>query len=160
MNLRKMCRVDVQWTPNLKDHLSYDRSTRRLWVYPHKICLVSHLDCCQVFPKDLLQETLRTLDLLFPFGEERAEKWLEANHQPFHRSSSSSYRKPRATDLTEFFYWRKQLVELYDVFQQSPETILQMWHDRRNPMQWWTFWLAALIAVLTVLFGVISSYTA
>lgn len=34
-----------------------------------------------------------------------------------------------------------------------------MWHDRRNPVQWWTFWLAAIITVLTVVFGIIASYT-
>jgi len=50
-------------------------------------------------------------------------------------------------------------MDLYDVFEQAPRSVLQMWHDRRNTMQWWTFWLAAVIAAMTVVFGVFSSYT-
>lgn len=50
-------------------------------------------------------------------------------------------------------------MDLHDVFEQAPRSVLQIWFDRRNPIQWWTFWLAAVIAVLTVVFGVISSYT-
>jgi hypothetical protein len=157
VNLRRLCRIKVQWTANLKDHLSYNRSVETIYVYPHKICLISHLESCDILPKDLLHETIRTLDLLFPFGDEKTQKWLDDSGQAFYRTSSQDM--PRATDLGEFRFWRKRLVELYDVFNRPPRSILQMWHDRRNPMQWWTFWLAALIAFMTIVFGVISSYT-
>lgn len=157
MNLRKICRVRVDWTSNLKDHLRFDRSTRNLYIYPHKICLLNHFEHCNVFPKEFLLETVRTLDLLFPFGDKNTESWLEASKQPFHRTSSS-YVQARATDLTEFCYWRRQLLELYDLFQQPPSTMTQMWHDRRNPMQWYTFWLAAFIAISSLIFGSIGCY--
>lgn len=157
MNLRKICRIQVEWTPNLKDHLRFDHSTKRLYIYPHKVCLLNHLEHCNVYPKGFLRETIRTLDLLFPYGDSSTESWLEASKQPFHRTSSS-YVQARASNLAEFCYWRRQLVELYDVFQQPPSTIFQMWHDRRNPMQWYTFWLAAFIAISSTVFGVIGCY--
>ena len=156
-NLRKLCRIKIQWTANLRDHLDYDRSTGTLHLFPHKICLISHLESNDVLPKDLVAETLRTLDLLFPFGEESTQKYLAESGQDFYRTSSRDLS--RATDFGEFRYWRRRLVELHGLFHQAPRSVLQMWHDRRNPIQWWTFWLAVVIALLTVLFGVISSYT-
>lgn len=156
-NLRRFCRIKVQWTANLRDHLLYDRSTATLHLFPHKICLISHLDSRNVLPKDFVAETLRTLDLLFPFGEEDTRKYLDQTGQTFYRTSSRDLS--RATDFGEFRYWHKRLMVLHGVFNQAPRSILQLWYDRRNPLQWWTFWLAALIAVLTIVFGVISSYT-
>jgi hypothetical protein len=29
----------------------------------------------------------------------------------------------------------------------------QWWYDRRNGVQWWTFWIALLVLGLTILFG-------
>ena len=156
-NLRRFCRVHVQWTANLKDHLSYDRSTSTLYLFPHKICLISHLESCNVLPEDFVSETIQTLDLLFPFGKESTRKYLNQTGQTFYRTSSRDLS--RATDFGEFRYWRKRLEDLHDVFHQAPRNMLQLWYDRRNPLQWWTFWLAALIALLTIVFGIISSYT-
>ena len=156
-NLRKLCRVKIQWTGNLRDHLSYDHLTATLYLFPHKICLISHLESCEVFPKDLLVDTIKTLDLLFPLGEESTHRYLDEIGQSFHRTSSRVLY--RATSFEEFRYWRKRLVELHDVYNQTPGSLFQLWHDRRNPIQWWTFWLAAAIALMTVIFGVIGSYT-
>jgi hypothetical protein len=156
--LQKICRIKIRWTGNLRDHLSYDRSTETLYIFPHKICLISHLGSSNnVFPRDLLLETIRTLDLLFPFGDEGTQRYLDGKNQTFYRTYSQDM--PRSTDMGEFRYWRKQLMELDEVFHQAPKGMLQLWYDRRNPMQWWTFWLAAMIAILTILFGIISSYT-
>lgn len=157
MTLRKICRIKVHWTQNLKDHLRFDHSTRTLYIYPHKVCLLNHFEWCKVYPKDFRLETIRTLDLLFPYGDRSTEMWLEESNQPFHRTSSS-YMQARASNFEEFRYWRRQLVELYHVFQQPPTTVRQMWHDRRNPMQWYTFWLAALIAILSIVFGSLGTY--
>ena len=156
-NLHKMCRVRIKWTANLKDHLMLERSTATLHLFPHKICLISHLESCNVLPKELVVETLRTLDLLFPPGKESTYKFLELTGQNFYRISSGNNVKP--IDFGEFQYWRKRLLDLHNVFVQAPTSISQMWYDRRNPLQWWTFWLAGVIATLTVIFGVIASYT-
>lgn len=154
-NLRKFCRIKVQWTANLRDHLSCDGTT--LYLFPHKICLISHLESCDILPNELVAETIKTLDLLFPFAEESTHKYLDDTGQSFHRTSFRDLS--RATKFEEFQYWRKRLMELHEVYNQAPNSVLQMWHDRRNPMQWWTFWLAAVIAVMTVFFGVLASYT-
>jgi hypothetical protein len=47
---------------------------------------------------------------------------------------------------------------LKQVFDEAqPRTIVQWWHDRRNGVQWYTFWVAVLVLVLTILFGLIQS---
>ena len=157
VRLHKICRIKIHWTANLRDHLSFNRSTSTLFFFPHKICLISHLESCDILPKDFVAETIRTFDLLAPFGDESTQKFLDETRQSFYRTS---YRDlPRATDLEEFRYWRKRLTELHDVYNEAPRSVLQIWHDRRNPLQWWTFWLAVAIAVMTIIFGIITSYT-
>ena len=155
-NLRKICRLKIKWTANLKDHLSYDVSSSTLRLFPHKVCVMSHLESCQLLPADLLSETLRTLDLLFPYGEQDIDKFVDETSESIYRTSSRYVS--RATNSGEFVYRRKQLEELHDIFHQEPRNFHQMWHDRRNPLQWWTFWLAGVIAVLTIVFGAIAFY--
>ena len=158
VSLRKLCRINIQWTANLLDHLRYDRSKGTVHIYPHKVCLISHLESCDIIPKELISETLQTLDLLFPFSDKATQDYLDESSQPFYRTSHRNTAS--VSDFGEFHYWRKRLLELHDLYNQAPRSVAQMWHDRRNPMQWWTFWLAALIALLTIVFGIISSYTA
>lgn len=37
---------------------------------------------------------------------------------------------------------------------------LQWWRDDRRSVQWWTFWIAALVLFLTIFFGLIQSVAA
>ena len=41
-NLTRNCQVTIEWTCSLADHLSLDLKTRRLRIYPLKICLYDH----------------------------------------------------------------------------------------------------------------------
>lgn len=49
---------------------------------------------------------------------------------------------------------------LFTEFSSPPPSITQLYHDRRNVWQWYTFWFAVVIAGLTVVFGILSSVTA
>jgi hypothetical protein len=174
VQIQNKCGIRLEWTSNLADHLLYDPSPppRAWWqwwlafspcrgilyIYPHSACLYNHWQHNDVYPKELMNETLKTLDLLFPFGNADSRAFLQARNQPFFATHLSSM--PRTFDLGDFDYWRARLVDLYDAFNAPPFGFYQMWHDRRNPMQWWTFWLATLILILSVVFGTISVYTA
>jgi len=66
----------------------------------------------------------------------------------------------RAEDrrIENFEFWHDRIVILKQFFDEAePQTISQWWHDRRKGVQWYTFWLAALILGLTIIFGLISS---
>ena len=38
-----------------------------------------------------------------------------------------------------------------------PQSIWQLWHDSRHPVQWYTVWTAVLVIILTVAFGFMQS---
>jgi hypothetical protein len=60
-----------------------------------------------------------------------------------------------------FSYWKDRLIILKQAFDDSePHTVSQWWHDDRKKVQWYTFWVAALVLFLTILFGTIQSVTA
>lgn len=39
----------------------------------------------------------------------------------------------------------------------EPKSISQWWYDDRKRVQWYTFWIAALVLLLTVIFGLVQS---
>jgi hypothetical protein len=58
----------------------------------------------------------------------------------------------------EFIYWHDRLVVLKQVFDEAtPRTLLQWWYDRRNGVQWYTFWVAIVVLALTLFFGLVQS---
>ena len=169
VNLRKLHGVHVSWTPNLKDHLDYQKQTRTLQIFSLKICLQSHWESEQqeikqqgtgqnethsIFPDGLLDETIWTLDLLFPFGDDHTKKYLEDEGQVFYGLNLPRHSLIVSADLNGFHYWRDRLAVLYDMLDQPPSCFPGMWSDRKSTMQWWTFWLAVFFSILTFGFGV------
>ena len=60
-----------------------------------------------------------------------------------------------------FKYWGGRLTSLKRAFDEhEPTGPLQWWRDDRKRVQWWTFWVAILVLVLTIVFGLIQSVTA
>jgi hypothetical protein len=62
----------------------------------------------------------------------------------------------RADDrqIENFTFWHDRLVILKQVFDEArPRTLSQWWFDRRNGVQWYTFWVAILVLTLTIFFG-------
>jgi len=53
-------------------------------------------------------------------------------------------------------FWHDQFVILKQVFDEAePTNLSQWWCDRRKRVQWYTFWVAALVLALTIFFGLI-----
>ena len=58
--------------------------------------------------------------------------------------------------MENFGYWHDRLVILKEVYDEArPSTLSQWWYDRRNGVQWYTFWVALLVLILTIMFGLI-----
>jgi len=86
---------------------------------------------------------------LFPTWDKGTKDFLRKANQNFH--NIQPYTKSRPLNLQQFDHWRDRLLEVYEqVYLAPPVSVAQLWHDRRNPQQWWTFWIALFIAVLTV----------
>lgn len=98
----------------------------------------------------VLMETSLSLDLLFPFWDNRTLALLEKEGQTFHQDGP--FESTKALNLSAFDYWRDRLLELHEeIFQAPPVSWAQLWRDRRNPQQFWTFWVALVILLLTIL---------
>lgn len=159
VNIEREVGIRILWTSNLIDHLLYDPLHRTLCIYAHKACTMGHTERAEwLIPKQVLDETLWTLDILFPYGDAKTHGFLTEKKQPLHRIHYPSLSTP--SDLQDFKIWHRRLEELIIVFNAPPVGYRQLRYDRNNPMQWWTFWLAVLITVLTIVFGMISSITA
>lgn len=100
-------------------------------------------------PLEVLKETKLSLDLLFPFWESRTVALLAKEKQDFHEHGP--FEATRTLTLSDFDYRRDRLLDLHEeIFQAPPVSWAQLWRDRRNPQQFWTFWIAMVILILTV----------
>jgi len=63
-------------------------------------------------------------------------------------------------DLKHYPYWHDRLQKIQHMYnKRKPVDITQWWFDTRDRVQWATFWVAFVVFVLTVVFGIISSVT-
>ncbi|OQV09816.1 hypothetical protein CLAIMM_13899 [Cladophialophora immunda] len=155
-NMVRICGLRIRWTTSLEDHLSLDRRTKTLSIFPHKFVLQAMLGIGSgskqhpvPLPHSMLAETILTLDLLFPPWDRDTEVFLEAQGQAFHQIGE--FDAHRTLNLWDFVHWRDRVLELYEeVFQSPPVSWAQLWRDRRNPQQFWTFWIALFILGLTI----------
>lgn len=157
-NLRRIAGIRVKWTDNLIDHLRMtDDKTVEVF---HHASFLKHVKN-QLFPADLLQETLRTLALLFPPHEPDTEKFLRMLDGTTLLDKQLANCKPlrlSERQIETYAFWHDRLVILKEAFDQSrPATISQWWHDRRNGVQWYTFWVAIMVLFLTIFFGMVQS---
>ena len=152
----RICDLKISWTTCLADHLRLDPSSRVLKVFPYKQSLLDHLEGLKkhnlpaIIPETVLTETIQSLDLLFPHWDFRTNKLLKKHSQSFHQIGP--FPSSRKLNLCEFEHWRDRLAELYEeVYCYPPASWAQLWADRRNPQQWYTFWIALLILLLTIM---------
>lgn len=114
-----------------------------------------------------INETLRTLALLLPEHDPSITRWfvkqqnnvIKRGKLPLDPSARECGQlKVEERQMDDFDYWHDRLVILTQVFDEAePSTIRQWWNDRRKRVQWYTFWVAAVVLGLTVFFGVVQS---
>ncbi|KAI3393109.1 hypothetical protein diail_4738 [Diaporthe ilicicola] len=161
-NLNWIAGLKVEWTDNLIDHLRLSDDDKRVHIFHH----ASFLECQRqseksLLPDGLAEETLLTLKLLLPAADSETRRWFskEAATAPLDgRAIQCGRLRSGRRQIESFRFWRDRLVTLKQVFDETqPRTLSQWWNDRRNGVQWYTFWVAVLVLVLTVLFGFIQS---
>lgn len=173
--MKDVCGLTIEWTTSLHDHLRLDRFRKALKVFSYKSHLQALIDSqkndsekktyvqnlivslCRrltysfrpLLPLNILEETKLSLDLLFPFWDDRTVVLLRNEKQNFHEYGS--FEATRTLTMMDFDHWRDRLVELHEeIFLSPPISWAQLWRDRRSPQQFWTFWIAIMILVLTV----------
>ncbi|KAK0622958.1 hypothetical protein B0T14DRAFT_535954 [Immersiella caudata] len=152
--------LKVRWTNNLMDHLRLSDDDRAVFIF-HNADFLGYQSCLadQIFPADLINETLRTLTLLFPQNDRKTRRWLSkqiSKHSldPSILRCGNAWAQDRRFE--NFYFWHDRLVILKQNFDDaSPRKLSQWWGDRRNSVQWYTFWVAILVFVAT---GVLQVY--
>lgn len=104
-----------------------------------------------IIPNQVLHEAIQTLNLLFPVSDPGSEKVLMRQDLKVRFHVDEPYGGPRRLNLFDYNVWRDRLLEPYeDIYQSPPASWTQLWKDDRNPQQFWTFWIALFILLLTV----------
>ncbi|KAH8587923.1 hypothetical protein B0O99DRAFT_640479 [Bisporella sp. PMI_857] len=166
MNLERIAGIDVRWTSNLADHLRMRDDDRALEIYHYATFLRLHQNS-DILPTAMVEETLRTLALLLPEHDRSVEKWFSYQETKIQKrrklpldplARECGQLKTEQRQIERFQYWHDRLVVLKQVFDEvEPSNIKQWWRDRRRHVQWYTFWVAALVLGLTVIFRLVQS---
>ena len=124
-------------------------------MHKGSICIETH-SSSTLLPPELFSETATSLALLFPRINTDCTVLLRNESQNL--DANLRTLAPASRHVQEYDYWRDNLLTMWEVFERSqPSSVLQWWYDRRNIVQWWTFWVAFVILTLTIFFGMISS---
>ncbi|KAL6717899.1 hypothetical protein ACLMJK_003984 [Lecanora helva] len=160
--LEQIAGIEVAWTSNLADHLLLKDDDTKLMLFHQVSILQLHFSSMtSTLPKSLINETIRSVSLLIPpilgepnpwFQQQRRKYRIDAGAGICDRLNSSERQ------IDKFLYWRDRLVLLKRTFDDAePRNIKQLWFDDRKKTQWFTFWVAVLVFIMTVFFGVIQS---
>lgn len=160
-NMGRLAGIQIKWTSSLADHLRMIGDDDKLVAIFHHASFLKNQSSTSVLPPGLIQETLKTLALLFPQHDPQTRTWL-ISHPDYPRIDKALLQcgQLRLDDrqIETFYLWHDRLVVLKQALDQSrPATLSQWWYDRRNGVQWYTFWVAVLVLFLTVFFGVVQS---
>jgi hypothetical protein len=108
----------------------------------------------QLFPREFIDETRRTLSLLFPQADHQASRWFRGQAVKNHldrRAGDCQFLKAEERNTAKFTYWRDRLIIAKEVFDDhEPRGLIQSWRDNRRAVQWWTFWIAIVVFILAV----------
>ncbi|KAL8854500.1 MAG: hypothetical protein Q9221_000771 [Calogaya cf. arnoldii] len=160
-NLEKIGGIQVLWTDNLADHLLLRDDDTKVMLF-HHVSALRLLYYSSTSPvRELTNETIRTIALLIPPTLGTANLWFK-QRQRQHGLDSEAGNCDRLNSserqIDKFHYWRERLVLLKRTYDDAePKNLSQLWWDDRKKTQWFTFWVAVLVFVMTVFFGVIQS---
>ena len=177
-NIEKIVGIKIEWTSNLVDHLRLEDDDTKVLIYHQMSFLELHQqdsrlvlilvqssfpDCTDrsIFPDGLIEETICTLGLLIPSTDKSSRTWFQKKQKELGLDAKAGTYGPlnaAKRQIEHFKYWRDRLTVLKQTFDESePRTISLWWYDDRKKVQWYTFWIAALVLLLTILFGLTQS---
>ncbi|KAI0459488.1 hypothetical protein F5B21DRAFT_524973 [Xylaria acuta] len=162
-NIVKYTEIEIQPAEFLWKHLHCNSNLNVLYVFWQKQWLLDALAPVEKqpselpIPKQVIEETIKSLDYLFPAYEERTTAYLEKIDINLDDENDLRGLRPA---LKEFAFYNARLIDIAYEFLNPPRDWRSIWKDKRNPMQFWTFWLGLLIFVITVILGVVASVLA
>ncbi|KAK0611959.1 hypothetical protein B0T14DRAFT_531324 [Immersiella caudata] len=160
INLERTVRLRIAWTDNLDNHLLLDDEEKTVHVFYHASFLErQRKSATSLLPKPFIEETLCTLELLFPRKSVKTANWLAKKVQTMPCGLDKELQGRgcagrRSHRIEHFQYWGDRLVVLCEACEESrPRTIKQWWYDRRDSAQWFTLWAVILFGAMSFILG-------
>jgi hypothetical protein len=157
-NLERIAGLQIVWTDNIAEHLRLTVDDTRIEIY-HHASFLEHQRSNSVFPEGFIEETIHTLSLLFPKYDKKSCNWFKAQQIRFgldKKACCCGHLTTEERQIERFVYWHDRLGILKQVFDEAePATLSQWWHDKRRKVQWYTFWVAFTVVLLTIFFGIV-----
>jgi hypothetical protein len=101
------------------------------------------------------------LSILFPQHDKNTQRWIKRHPESYRIDKTLLKCEPLRLDdrqIEKFHIWHDRLIILKQAFDESrPANISEWWYDRRNGVQWYTFWIAVVVLLLTIFFGMVQS---
>jgi len=165
LDLSRKAGIEILYTSSLCDHLLMT-DERQLKVFHHASLLrrFREKDAVEkdIYPENLLQETEETLALLFPTADPDAKgpKRTRRIRDKDNVDIEAQFQVPTYYNLDHYKTWKERLMIVQHTYNNSkPRGPRQWWYDRRDPVTRATFWVAVVVFLLTLVFGIISSVT-
>jgi hypothetical protein len=107
-----------------------------------------------------IQETIMSINLITGLTDKKAYQLaiqLVSKDSTIDPLICDAITRPER-NIAKYHYWRDRLLILQQEFNESePTSLKQWWIDRRKKVQWYTFWIASLVLIMTFVFGMIAS---
>ena len=114
----------------------------------------------KLFPDGFLEDTERTLSLLFPPANVETSRRIRRISEKEGVDIEAAINDHASFDLSNYPFWQERLRHVQRVYDKTkPKRIKQWYFDRRDRVEWSTFWIAVVVFLLTLFFGIISSVT-
>ena len=161
-HLEKIGGIQVIWTSNLADHLLLKEDDTKLMLFHQVSILRLHrMSPNSIFPEGLIDETIQTIALLVPPALGEPTPWFRQQQQMHKidvKAGDCNRLNSSQRQIKNFVFWRDRLVLLKRTFDDAePRNLSQLWWDDRRKTQWFTFWVAVMVFILTLFFGIIQS---
>lgn len=156
--LNRIVDIRIVWTDDLRQHLAYYESSRQVMIFRHASFLKRRRD--QGYDEKFLLEASRTMGLLFPYGESTQGRWKRRIRRKADPDIEAGIACSVPRELSHYGHWQERLSVLQTALDTSkPRGLKQLYWDKRDSSQFYTFWFAVLAIVLTLLFGLVQSVT-
>lgn len=150
--------VQILWTSNLAEHLSWNPRCRVLRVFEHKVWIWNYLRHPEdsVVQAEVLEELMCTLNLLFPLYDAPTRSLLDKDDMTESFYGLGYCGRDRSFEWSTYKYWRKEVQELNNLFGEPPRGISQFWRpgrDGRNLLSLAVFWLSGVMVLVLTIVG-------
>ena len=164
-SIERIAGIEIRWTSNLANHLLLHDDDTKLFLFHDVSILRLHQSCdSSPYTGAFMDETIRTIFMLIPPINGKRSPWFKRQlkvhdtHAINDRAGLGYRLNSTGRQIDRFHYWRDRLVLLKRTFDEAePKTLRQLWEDDRRKTQWFTFWVAVLVFVMTIFFGILQS---